>query len=94
MIPRLLTYLGFVVADIDAIARRLAGELLRLWGTDIVMLSRSDGTQELQRRYMEVAMATGLPGHIARQVAERAWAYVAQAQRVPVEDKTGFHFWR
>jgi hypothetical protein len=94
MLPTLLTYFGLVVADIDVIARKLAAELLRLWGTDIVMLSASDGKQELQRKYMEIAMATGLPGSIARKVADRAWGYVAQAQRVPVvEDRVGFSFY-
>lgn len=78
----------------DDLARRLAGDMLRLWGSDLHQLAESTGKAELQRKYMEMAMATGLPGSISRQVAERAWGYVARAQRVPVADRRGFHFWR
>lgn len=94
MLNRILSLLGIVVIDTDDIARRLAGELLRLWGSDIGMLAESSGKQELQRKYMEIAMATGLPGTIARQVADRAWGYVAQAQRVPAVEQRGFGFYR
>lgn len=94
MLNWLLAHLGYVAVDTDDIARRLAGELLRLWGSDIGMLGESSGKAELQRRYMEVAMACGLPATISRQVANRAWDYVAQAQQQPVVDRTGFSFYR
>lgn len=94
MITNLLARWGYIVIDTDTIARKLAGETIRVWGSDLYRLSELDGTQELQRKYVEIAMATGLPGNIAFQVADRAWRYVRQAQRVPVVDRTGFHFWR
>ena len=93
MLNAILAYLGLSIVNLDSVARRLAGDMLRVWGSDVDTLAPSTGKQELQRKYMEMAMATGLPGGIARQVANRAWRYIVQAQQVPIIERDGFSFY-
>jgi hypothetical protein len=93
LLNSLFAYFGIILTSSDDLARRLASDILRLWGSDIYQLAESDGRQELQRRYMEIAMATGLPGSISKQVASKAWGYVRQAQQVPVVNRKGFSFY-
>ena len=78
MITRILAYFGLALAPLDLIARALASDLLRTHNIDV--LDEYGTLQELRRRYVLVAVETGLPMHVQAQVARLAWGYIVAAR--------------
>lgn len=94
MINRLLMAFGYTLVSTDALARRLAGRILDTHYADVYTLERTSTERMLQVEYMRIAVESGLPPEIARGVAERAWRYIAAAQRDPLPvDDTPFSFY-
>lgn len=94
MLKRTMARLGLLVISTDDVERRLASNLIRLWGGSLYQLSAQEGQAELQRKYIEVALATGLPSSISKQVAKRAWRYVRAAQQQPLPVRQSFRLYQ
>lgn len=78
MITRLLLLLNLCVVDLDLVARALAADVLRVH--DAAALDQPGTLRELQRRYVLVAVETGLPVGAQRRVSVLAWQYIVAAR--------------
>lgn len=78
MITRLLLLLNLCVVDLDLVARALAADVLRVH--DAAVLDPPGTLRELRRRYVLVAVETGLPVTAQARVAELAWRYIVAAR--------------
>jgi len=78
MITRILSYFGLTLVSLDLVARALASDLLRTHNIDV--LDEYGTLQELRRRYVLVAVETGLPVTVQAQVAQMAWGYIVAAR--------------
>lgn len=78
MLTRLLLFFRLAVVDLDLVARALAADLLRVH--DATVLDEPGTLRELRRRYVLVAVETGLPVSAQARVAALAWGYVAAAR--------------
>lgn len=78
MIARLLLLLNLCVVDLDLVARALAADVLRVH--EVAVLDEVGTLRELRRRYVLVAVETGLPVRAQARVAALAWGYIAAAR--------------
>jgi hypothetical protein len=70
------------------VARALAGGILRDYGAP---LARVETVQLLRTQYMRLVAEYGLPARACNDVADRAWALIAQAVNAP-QEPTGKEF--
>jgi hypothetical protein len=68
--------------DPQPVARALAADILREYG---MPLARVETVQLLRTRYMRLVAEYGLPSRACNDVADRAWALIAQAVNMPQE---------
>lgn len=68
--------------DPQPVARALAAGILRDYG---VPLARMETIQLLRTQYMRLVAEYGLPARACNDVADRAWALIAQAVNMPEE---------
>jgi len=78
MIARILLYFGLALVDLDLVARALAADVLRVH--DVAVLDEPGTLRELRRRYVLVAVETGLPVSAQARVAALAWRYIVAAR--------------
>lgn len=78
MIARLLLLLNLACVDLDLVARALAADVLRVH--DAAVLDEPGTLRELRRRYVLVAVETGLPVAAQARVATLAWQYIRAAR--------------
>ena len=78
MIARILLYFRLAVVDLDLVARALAADVLRVH--DATVLDEAGTLRELRRRYVLVAVETGLPVSAQRRVSVLAWRYIVAAR--------------
>jgi hypothetical protein len=92
MIANLLLRFGLVVVSLDLVARQLASDVLRTHDVDI--LDGSGTLQFLRRRYVVVAVETGLPVEAQAKVAQMAWQYIVAARAEPaIVNRKEFSFY-
>ena len=91
MIAKLLLRLNLAVVNLDHIARALASDIVRTHDVDYL---DPNGTQrELRRKYIVLAIESGLPGAAANQVAARAWQIMNEAHEKPIPAGKDFSFY-
>lgn len=90
MLNWILLRFGFCVLPLDHVARALAAAIVD--SHDLTTLSDADTIQELRRRYVSIAIQTGLPLAVQQQVARDAWHYIDQARGPDVPGTVGRYF--
>ncbi len=68
--------------DPQPLARALAADILRDYGAP---LARVETVQLLRTQYMRLVAEYGLPARACNDVADRAWALIAQGVEMPTE---------
>lgn len=92
MIARLLLFFRLAVVDLDLVARALAADVLRVH--EVAVLDEVGTLRELRRRYVLVAVETGMPVTAQARVAELAWGYIAAARaEQPPVNRREFSFY-
>jgi hypothetical protein len=74
--------------DPQPVARALAAGILREYG---IPLAQMETVQLLRTQYMRLVAEYGLPARACNDIADRAWALIAQAVNMP-QEPTGKEF--